>query len=54
MAVYPTPENSELLFLVIDPFAQYGGRNPEEIGLYVIFRPGPFICAEWDFGGMPS
>ncbi|XP_050415759.1 beta-galactosidase-1-like protein 2 isoform X1 [Patella vulgata] len=26
----------------------------QEIGLYVIFRPGPFICSEWDFGGMPS
>lgn len=25
-----------------------------ELGLYVIFRPGPYICAEWDFGGLPS
>lgn len=24
------------------------------IGLYVIVRPGPFICAEWEFGGFPS
>ncbi len=24
-----------------------------ELGLYVIVRPGPFICAEWDFGGFP-
>jgi len=23
-------------------------------GLLVIFRPGPYICAEWDFGGMPA
>ena len=23
------------------------------IGLYVIVRPGPFICAEWEFGGFP-
>ena len=22
-------------------------------GLYVIARPGPYICAEWDFGGFP-
>jgi beta-galactosidase len=22
-------------------------------GLYVIVRPGPYICAEWDFGGLP-
>lgn len=24
-----------------------------ELGLWVIVRPGPFICAEWDFGGFP-
>ncbi|MEG2088008.1 MAG: beta-galactosidase [Angelakisella sp.] len=23
------------------------------LGLYAIVRPGPFICAEWDFGGLP-
>lgn len=23
------------------------------LGLYAIVRPGPFMCAEWDFGGMP-
>ncbi|TYT78697.1 beta-galactosidase [Treponema phagedenis] len=22
-------------------------------GMYVIVRPGPYICAEWDFGGLP-
>uniref|UniRef100_A0A1I8IYY1 Glyco_hydro_35 domain-containing protein n=1 Tax=Macrostomum lignano TaxID=282301 RepID=A0A1I8IYY1_9PLAT len=26
----------------------------QELGLYVIFRPGPFICSEWEFGGMPG
>ena len=25
-----------------------------ELGLYVILRPGPYICAEWDLGGLPS
>ena len=25
-----------------------------ELGLNVILRPGPYICAEWDFGGLPS
>lgn len=20
----------------------------------MIFRPGPYICSEWDFGGLPS
>ncbi len=26
----------------------------EEEGMWVIFRPGPYVCAEWDFGGIPS
>ncbi len=26
----------------------------EELELYVIVRPGPYICAEWDFGGFPG
>jgi hypothetical protein len=25
----------------------------EKYGLYVIIRPGPYICAEWDNGGFP-
>lgn len=25
----------------------------ENFGLYVIVRPGPYICAEWDNGGFP-
>jgi hypothetical protein len=24
------------------------------LGLKVIVRPGPYICSEWDFGGLPS
>ncbi len=24
------------------------------IGLYVILRPSPYICSEWDFGGLPA
>eukprot|EP01132_Coremiostelium_polycephalum_P005310 gene5310-6615_t len=24
-----------------------------ELGLLVILRPGPYICAEWDLGGLP-
>lgn len=26
----------------------------QDLGLYAIVRPSPFICAEWEFGGMPS
>ena len=25
----------------------------QEEDLFVIFRPGPYICSEWDFGGLP-
>lgn len=25
-----------------------------ELGLWVILRPGPYSCAEWDFGGFPA
>lgn len=28
-------------------------RLADEEGLYVILRPGPYVCAEWDFGGYP-
>lgn len=26
----------------------------KSIGLYVILRPSPYICAEWEFGGFPA
>lgn len=25
-----------------------------DLGLWVIFRPSPYICAEWEFGGLPA
>ncbi|MFL2113372.1 glycoside hydrolase family 35 protein [Latilactobacillus curvatus] len=25
-----------------------------DLGLYVIVRPSPFVCAEWEFGGLPG
>ncbi|WMJ87050.1 glycoside hydrolase family 35 protein [Anaerocolumna sp. MB42-C2] len=28
-------------------------RNAQELGLMVILRPSPYICAEWEFGGLP-
>ena len=28
-------------------------RTASEEGLYVILRPGPYVCAEWEFGGYP-
>lgn len=29
-------------------------RLAQKVGLYAIVRPGPYICAEWDFGGFPA
>lgn len=29
-------------------------KTAAQLGLYVIIRPGPYICAEWDFGGLPG
>ena len=34
----------------VAPFVELAG----EMGMYVILRPGPYICAEWDFGGLPA
>lgn len=28
-------------------------RLAQELGLLVILRPSPYICAEWEFGGLP-
>ena len=33
--------------------AQYV-RTAQEVGVNVIIRPGPYVCSEWDFGGLPS
>lgn len=29
-------------------------ETAQKIGLWVILRPSPYICAEWDFGGFPA
>ena len=29
-------------------------RIAQELGLWVIIRPSPYICAEWEFGGFPA
>ena len=36
--------------LNIDKFLQ----TAQALGLYAIVRPSPFICAEWEFGGLPA
>lgn len=37
------------IFLDVRAFVQMA----QEEDLFVILRPGPYICSEWDFGGMP-
>ena len=29
-------------------------RLAQQEGLNVILRPGPYVCSEWDFGGLPA
>lgn len=37
-------------FLDVQKFIQ----TAKEEDLFVIIRPGPYICAEWEFGGLPA
>jgi beta-galactosidase len=40
----------------------FSGRNDlrkfvklaQQVGLHVLLRPGPYVCGEWDFGGLPA
>lgn len=29
-------------------------RICQQEGMWVLLRPGPYVCAEWDFGGLPT
>lgn len=29
-------------------------RICQQENMWVLFRPGPYVCAEWDFGGLPT
>ena len=29
-------------------------RICQQENMWVLFRPGPYVCGEWDFGGLPS
>ncbi|MFD5019895.1 beta-galactosidase family protein [Paenibacillus sp. NPDC058367] len=37
-------------FADIEAFVRLAGA----LGLHVILRPSPYICAEWEFGGLPA
>ncbi|XP_048204582.1 beta-galactosidase [Perognathus longimembris pacificus] len=37
-----------------DHDVEYFIQLAHKLGLLVILRPGPYICAEWDMGGLPA
>ncbi len=41
--------NDMSMFLDVRRYLQIA----QEEDLLVLFRPGPYICTEWDFGGLP-
>ena len=47
------PHENEFDFSGILDLGKFIDTAKEE-GLYCIVRPGPYICAEWDFGGLPA
>lgn len=46
------PQEGQFNFTGMLDFVKYI-KTAQELGLYVIVRPGPYICAEWDNGGFP-
>lgn len=47
------PKEGEFNFSGMADFVEFI-KIAEKVGLYVIPRPSPYICAEWEFGGLPS
>ncbi|TKS68271.1 Beta-galactosidase [Collichthys lucidus] len=37
-----------------DRDVEYFLKLAQDIGLLVILRPGPYVCGEWDMGGLPA
>jgi beta-galactosidase len=46
------PERGKFGFRGDNDVAQFV-RICKEEGMYVLLRPGPYVCAEWEFGGYP-
>lgn len=46
------PEEGKFVFEGIADIERFI-KTAEKVGLHVIVRPGPYICAEWEFGGFP-
>ncbi|MBK7642555.1 MAG: beta-galactosidase [Planctomycetes bacterium] len=46
------PQQGQFDFTGQNDVAEYV-RLAQQAGLHVILRPGPYACAEWEFGGFP-
>jgi len=44
---------SSLCVITLLPMYRRYIETADRLGLYVLLRPGPYICAEWEFGGLP-
>lgn len=49
---YHEPEEGKYDFTEQKDIAAFC-RLAQQHGLYVIVRPGPYVCAEWEMGGLP-
>lgn len=47
------PKKGEFNFLGMADVEKFI-KLAHELGLYVILRPSPYICAEWEMGGLPA
>lgn len=47
------PKEGEFCFEGIYDISKFC-KTAQRHGMYVIIRPGPYTCAEWDFGGFPA
>ena len=46
-------DDLQTIFHILSPSLRAFLRLASSLGLWVILRPGPYICAEWDLGGLP-
>lgn len=50
----PPSDPDDYSKLNLDDFKEWLHMAIHDYGFYVILRPGPYICAEWDGGGYPQ
>lgn len=49
---YNEPKENEFNFTGDGDIGEFLS-TAQKLGLYATVRPGPYVCAEWDFGGFP-